>query len=296
MGLTYDCTRFMLAAREGGVSFGRMLTLGRQWCRLDRSKMKTLWSRRGYPGIEHVADEGAWADDIFKALGADRLEVTDYSPYEGADVIHDLNLPVPSTHHDAYDVVFDGGVLEHVFNYPMAVENCMRMVREGGHVIIASIANNELGHGFYQFSPELFFRLFSKANGYRVRSMVLVEAKLFGSSWYHVMDAAALGARVCCISHSPLHILVLAQRIGPVPEHLDVQQADYVQAWDEVKRTEKPEAEVRLVEKATLKQRVVNSMPMRWRRRLEHIYRYCWVTRLYNRRFFRRIHKDRFTI
>jgi hypothetical protein len=32
-------------------------------------------------------------------------------------------------------------------------------------------ANNQMGHGFYQFSPELFFRVFSQENGYLLRAL-----------------------------------------------------------------------------------------------------------------------------
>jgi len=38
----------------------------------------------------------------------------------------------------------------------------MRLVKVGGTVMIATTANNHLGHGFYQFSPEWGFRTFSR--------------------------------------------------------------------------------------------------------------------------------------
>ena len=57
-------------------------------------------------------------------------------------------------------MVVDGGTLEHVFDYPTALRNAMRMVRVGGHLILNAPVNNFPGHGFYQISPELFFRCF----------------------------------------------------------------------------------------------------------------------------------------
>ena len=57
-----------------------------------------------------------------------------------------------------FDLVFDGGTLEHVFNFSTALKNCMHMVKPHGRFVSVTLPNNWCGHGFYQFSPELFFR------------------------------------------------------------------------------------------------------------------------------------------
>ena len=85
----------------------------------------------------------------------------DASSFEGATVVHDLNLPITEALKGRFDVVCDAGTIEHVMNFPTAIRNCMEMVRVGGHLILGTPANNFFGHGFYQFSPELWFRLFS---------------------------------------------------------------------------------------------------------------------------------------
>lgn len=51
----------------------------------------------------------------------------------------------------------DGGALEHTFNVPVALTSYMEMVRVGGRLILVSPANDHFGHGFYQFSAELFY-------------------------------------------------------------------------------------------------------------------------------------------
>ena len=79
-----------------------------------------------------------------------------------------MNIPISDSSKDKYTVVIDGGSLEHVFNFPIAIKNCMEMLQVGGYFISLAPANNMLGHGFYQFSPELFYRIFSKENGFSV--------------------------------------------------------------------------------------------------------------------------------
>lgn len=298
MGLTIDCARFMMAGKKAGVSFEKTLTLGRQWCAMDREELKAIWRRAGLTNENRIARDGAWADDVFHALGVSTLDVLDNSPYEGATFIQDLNRPIDTQFQDCYDVVFDGGVLEHIFNFPAAIENAMRLVKTGGHLIIHSISNNELGHGFYQFSPELYFRLLTKAHGFRIRSIVLVEMRVGGTRWYAVNDAAQLGARVCCINKNPLYILVLAQKIGAVPESLDVQQADYVQAWGEAEEStgSTPSEKTSGVPRPSWKTRLLHAMPAWMSDAAKEVYRRYVVTRLHNRVFFRRLNKDSFEV
>jgi len=298
MGLTIDCARFMMAGKKSGMSFEKTLTLGRQWCALDRGELKSIWQKSGLANENRIARDGAWADDVFRALGAETLDVLDNSPYEGATFIQDLNRPIKMEHQDQYDMVFDGGVLEHIFNFPAAIENAMRLVKPGGHLVIHSISNNELGHGFYQFSPELYFRLLTKPHGFRIRSIVLVEMRLMKTVWFEVKDAAQLGARVCCINKNPLYILVLAQKTGPVPDVLDVQQADYVQAWGEVgvsTGNEKSAASTG-AKAGHLKAGLLKALPVSISEKLKNIYRRYYVSRLFNRHFYHRLHKESFEI
>jgi len=79
------------------------------------------------------------------------------SNYDGVNVLRNLNEPVGSELFEKYDCVFNGGLLEHVFNFPVALKNCLEMVKVGGHFITITLANAQFGHGFYQFSPELFY-------------------------------------------------------------------------------------------------------------------------------------------
>jgi SAM-dependent methyltransferase len=92
----------------------------------------------------------AYADPLFEALGATQVDALDNSDFEGAKFIHDFSEPIPSEWKEQFDVVFDGGTLEHVFNFPAALRNAMELLRPGGRLFIHTCANNLCGHGFYQ--------------------------------------------------------------------------------------------------------------------------------------------------
>lgn len=58
---------------------------------------------------------------------------------------------------EGYDVIFDGGTLEHIYSPAAALENIGQCTRTGGVVVHLVPMDNMINHGFYQFSPKLFF-------------------------------------------------------------------------------------------------------------------------------------------
>ena len=161
MGLFTGDFRFLLSAKQMGLDGGAACTIGRQPLFFSEHTMEKIAREFGQDLSLLPRGQAIYlTDDVLRALGFEKVDVLDISSYEGANVIQDLNCPVPTRLHERYDLIVDGGTLEHVFNFPMAIENVMRMVKVGGDVLLISPANNYCGHGFYQISPELFFRIF----------------------------------------------------------------------------------------------------------------------------------------
>jgi SAM-dependent methyltransferase len=226
MGLERFAAAILLKMRDDGVSFGRALTLGHQHVHLDAEQYARVRARAGAPPDPAIPQ---YADDVLRLLGASSVESMDYSGYEGATIVHDLNKPVPPTMHGQFDLVFDGGTLEHVFDFPTAIRSCMELVRVGGRFVTATIPNNFCGHGFYQFSPELFFRVLSPDNGFSVVEMYVCEV---GGRTRQVMDPAVVKSRVELCNSRPAFLLVHARRDAAVPMFTKTpQQSDYVASW-----------------------------------------------------------------
>ncbi len=232
MGLDINGTRFLLYAQRHGVSFERTAMIGRQQMLLMPDELKKNLAQFGV--TENETDKtlsDVYAESFLKLLGADEIVSFDASPYENATVIHDFNQPIDDEFKNRFSVVLDGGTLEHVFNYPSAIKNCMEMVAEGGHFLAITPTNNHSGHGFYQFSPELFFRIFSAQNGFELQQIMIFEETL-GSSWYQVTDPAFLKERVILINGQQTMLLVIAKKtksvevFGTMP-----QQSDYAAEW-----------------------------------------------------------------
>lgn len=237
MAIDTHTARFLIACRSAGISFERTATLGRQNLYVGIDQVRGFHKEYDVPA---AADEGVlsqggeFADGLFKMLGARELISIDASQFEGATWVHDMNDPIPPEWRGRFDVVFDGGTLEHVFNFPTALKSCMDMVRVGGHLIMQTPANNHCGHGFYQFSPELFFRVLSEENGFAVQRMIAVEV-FPGARWYEVADPAKVHSRVEVGGSKHRVLLLLCARRTREADLLvrPPQQSDYVLSWDQ---------------------------------------------------------------
>ena len=245
MGLDVNGTRFLLYARHLGADFSRTLRIGRQNLVLSASELKANATKFGM----HLDGETArriigkgngYADEFLRWIGAETVHSLDNSTYEGATHVCDLNTPIAEGMKGQYSVVLDGGSLEHVFNFPQAIKNCLEMVRVGGHFLAISPTNNFMGHGFYQFSPELFFSVLSPDNGYELVGMMALEDRP-RSQWYTVMAPTAVKSRVTLINKRPTHLLVIAKRVRAIsPFESMPQQSDYVSVWSEGLRGRHP--------------------------------------------------------
>ena len=234
MGVTYVEALALRDAVRAGASFRRTATIGRHWLLTRGEGLPQLLEEAGVPAAaraKFLASPPEWADELFRLLGAEEVVSLDASAYEGATVVHDLNQPLPEGLAEGFDFVLDFGTLEHVFNFPRAIQSEMELTRVGGHLLISVPANNHLGHGFYQFSPELLYRVLGPDNGFEVVGMTLTE--WWSRRRYGAADPAAVGRRIELHATAPSVMLsVLAKRVARVPIFAKSPvQSDYAAAW-----------------------------------------------------------------
>ncbi len=297
MGLTYHDARRLWQVRLDGGSFENTLTCSHLQLFLHPEELDAF--RRAFTARqpEHTVlanyKFGDYADAFCREfLDTQNLETMDYSAYEGATIVHDLNTPVPESLHGQFDAVIEAGSLEHIFNFPMAVRNLMRMVKVGGRIFLTTVANNFCGHGFYQFSPELMYRIFSPENGFETISVVFLEGTF---AWveltpmrgvYRVADPMNVRARVGLLSEHPILMMVDARKLSDVePFRSNPQQSDYVATWS------KGEDQVEASRNGTAKKLVkaaYKALPLSWQKRIQG-HRTNALYNLRNKEFYRKL-------
>lgn len=237
MAITRNCSTFLFYAKTLGVSFEKSLMLGRLNLYASKENIAADIAKFGNnkKKLEEVTFKDEYSEPLFEILGGNKAESMDFSDYEKATIIHDLNVPVPDQYKGKFSVIVDGGTIEHVFNFPVAIKSCMEMLEVGGHYIGITPANNQMGHGFYQYSPELLFNIFREENGFTVKKMVIVTQDLAGntSAWYEVLDPRKAKERVVLANIKPTYLMVIAEKIAERPIfQKPPQQSDYEKVWD----------------------------------------------------------------
>lgn len=265
MGIDPAGAHFLAYCKAVGVDFTTTVTLGRQsWYastaqvlaavqpfdgKLTPLRAAALTRSAGSYQRSFESDRGV--DPFLEYLGARSIDSIDYSAYEGATIVHDLNTPLPSELVGKFSAVLDLGTTEHVFDIARAMVSCMSMVAPGGYYLSAVPTNNQVGHGFYQVGPELFFRLLCPANGYEIRHVFLFR-RGYRSRWYRLSDPAQVGRRITFSTLGESELFVLARRVSEAQLTEMPQQSDYVTAWNEVPLAElrrSPKHERRLASK-----------------------------------------------
>lgn len=231
MGIDVYGAPFLMYCKQQGVDFTRSCTLGRQHMNIKPEELAQSLKEYGYPDPVETANRlvppgGSFGDEFLKLLGAQTVDAVDKSDYEGATVPYDMNYPV--MHPPRFTMLLDGGTLEHVFNFPQAIKNAKQMVEIGGHYIGMSPSNQTSGHGFYQFSPELWFRVFGEDSGFKLKK--LAKFQYGRGEWIDVQDPRVTGHLENHVSDDMLYLLIIAQKEEEVDQPYP-NQVNWVKAW-----------------------------------------------------------------
>lgn len=197
MGCPLPVLRFIAREHRQRPFSGPVLLLGRQCVYATFAEVTAMLRAEGLvpkplpSGMSELTNIPSWRDGphaactsdeaFFQALGGLETVALDSSAYEGAEIVWDLNQPVPAEHEARFGLILDGGTLEHVFDTRTALANVARMLRPGGRVVHTNPATNYLAHGFYQFSPTFYYDFYG-ANAFSDLRCYIAEQPSWSTS------------------------------------------------------------------------------------------------------------------
>jgi len=194
MGINESALKVLLEENARRRFAGSVLSLGKQdiyFTKNDLFKIAKQFeiSLSFPPNIEYTNKQHAinkkYISDkyLFSSIGFSQVTSIDVSDYEKADIVFDLNNnDLPLHLYNAFDVIIDGGTLEHVFHLPNALQNVYKMLKIGGRIIHLSPSSNHIDHGFYMFCPTLFF------DYYKINNFEMNKIQMFKYSPFHRVD------------------------------------------------------------------------------------------------------------
>lgn len=243
MGLARATVSWLMEEAQRRPFRGNILTLGVQNVFLTQAEFEDLAAKRGVvlgpvpsDDAPSLVDGTVSAEHVFRRLGFDNVVTTDADPFEGCDLVFDLNAPnPPAQHRGVYDMVLDGGTLEHVFHVPNALSNLLAFANDTGRIVHQVPSSNHIDHGFWMFSPTLFWDYYT-ANGvelprfdlFRYRSPAARDA-LWDFAQYrpNTLRKMMFGG----LGGGCFGLAIVAEKTGPIEQPVIPQQGMYADAW-----------------------------------------------------------------
>ncbi len=186
--------------------------------------------------IQDILSEDGFAEKALKMMGFGDVESLDKSDFEGAQIVHDLNYPVPKELHGQFDFIFDGGTIEHVFNVPIALENMFKMLKTDGVFASTNGMNGWWAHGLYQFNPDIVWSFWKRAAGCEVMTCRAVPA-IPKMPAVDLPDPALNGRRlrglVDRLPESRVYLYYEVRKVEGAILSGPAQQSDYARRWTE---------------------------------------------------------------
>lgn len=114
-------------------------------------------------------------ETLFKSIGFEKIHASEYGAFDGCDIVLDLNSEnIPQELENKFDVIINHGTIEHVFHIPNCFKNIFNLLKVGGRIIHSAPSSNCLDHGFYSFSPTLFYDWYTQ-NNWQVNSIQVAQ-------------------------------------------------------------------------------------------------------------------------
>jgi SAM-dependent methyltransferase len=183
MGFFPAATEVILQEHKFRAITGRALMIGRQNTGLTPEEALQLLRRNGLPLLtdrfeldkdtQHVTGRDGEITDrsFFAAFSNCSVEAIDVSDYEGAEIVHDLSVPIPDALKGQFDFIYDGSTLDNVFNVATAMQNIDDLLKPGGRCVLMNWSNST-PTAYAMLSPDWFMDFFRTTNTRMPKSLL----------------------------------------------------------------------------------------------------------------------------
>jgi hypothetical protein len=175
MAITRHLAELILAEHKFRRIQGEVLLLGRQLVVMTPDEAQALVAKLGvkqrtdafidYDKTPHPFPKKLISDASFFSLFSDAVvKASDVSDYEGAEIIFDLSGEIPLSLEHRFDYVYNGSVLDNVFDPAKCIRNVSRMLKDDAVVFHYEGAIHS-APAYLKFTPDWFFDYYA-INGF----------------------------------------------------------------------------------------------------------------------------------
>lgn len=156
---------------------------------------------------------------FFEMFGVDTVRAIDHSDFEGADIVFDLTRDLPPEHAGTVDFIFDGSVMDNIFDPASAIQNVARLLKPGGRYVGINAGSTRWLPAYAAFNPYWFFDFFV-ANKFADVKIYLMDFREYhhNANWVegevYLLDAEADHRNVHNFPISPgaISMIIIAEK------------------------------------------------------------------------------------
>lgn len=177
MGIPTPLVELLLFESKDEPLGEKALSLGKQTVICHEKQLKQLAERQQFAlrdttytydkstvTSQQNTDQAYIEDTAFwDAIGVGQLDVMDVSDYEGATIVADLCEPVEASLYGKYDFIYNGSVLDNIFDPVTALVNTSQMLAPGGTVVHIEMSSH-LCFEYISYSPDWFYDYYAVNN------------------------------------------------------------------------------------------------------------------------------------
>tara|TARA_E500000178_G_C16989175_1_gene739925 strand:+ start:452 stop:1342 length:891 start_codon:yes stop_codon:yes gene_type:complete len=217
LGIDYYTSKVLHEIRQNFKDKKSILLLGNQNLCVPPQYLNDFFDEKyNIKTIRNKFYQNTFAKPFLEELGFDQVHSLEFEEKDNADLILNLNTKIKDLN-KKYDIVLNGGTLEHVFNIPVALENIFLLLKKSGFFVSISPTNNLCNHGFYQFSPDLFISLDYFNENLDLKKLYIIEnhhelqkkSKIYECNYQNIDKSNTLNAYK---SSNPTEILTIIQK------------------------------------------------------------------------------------
>ncbi len=220
MAITRHLAELILTEHRFRKITGRVLMLGRQTVFMTPDEATALVRKVGLEvrpaarvdicPLPHGKKNGYIADASFFSLFTDAvIEACDVTDYEGAEHIFDLSKELPVGLLGVFDFIYNGSVLDNVFDPAACLRNTTRMLKPEGSIFHYEGAAH-WGTAYLKMSPDWFFDYYA-VNGFAdIQAYICAYSDIHASPWDIYEWSAYAGAGIPGNLSPPKEQLVVA--------------------------------------------------------------------------------------
>lgn len=245
MGLFIGTAKLLLDEVKQRPFYGSLLQLGLQDINFSKKQFFSIAQKKGFainhetinPKTTSAKENYNYINntEFFKYMGFSEINSMDYSDYEGSNVLFDLNnSDLPDNMHERFDFILDAGTLEHVFHTPNALNNITSMCKVGGRIMHISPSSNQANHGFYSFSPTLFYNFYN-LNNFIFHRFLLCRLSLSAKALYtlDLMSSSQFATDIIRLDSGIYYTICIVEKKESVSYIQIPQQSSFVKAWNQ---------------------------------------------------------------